>query len=51
MSGLIPKLPNNEGVSIMGFTIRDQLNEVGVELNISSFPDGQKQLPSRKAVL
>ena len=51
VSGLIPKLPNNEGVSIMadrGFTIRDQLNEVGVELNIPPFLDGQKQLPSRK---
>ena len=51
VSGLIPKLPNNEGVSIMadrGFTIRDQLNEVGVELSIPPFLDGQKQLPSRK---
>ena len=35
MSGHIPKLPNNEGASVMadrGFTICDQLNEVGVEL-------------------
>ena len=31
-----------------GFTIRDQLNEVGVELSIPPFLDGQKQLPSSK---
>ena len=31
-----------------GFTICDQLNEVGVELNIPPFLDGQKQLTSSK---
>ena len=31
-----------------GFTIRDQLHEVGVELNIPPFLDGQKQLPPSK---
>ena len=31
-----------------GFTIRDQLNEAGVELSIPPFLDGQKQLPPRK---
>ena len=31
-----------------GFTICDQLHEVGVELNIPPFLDGQKQLPPGK---
>ena len=51
VSGLISKLPRNESASVMadrGFTIRDQLNEVGVELNIPPFLEGQKQLPSSK---
>ena len=51
MSGLIPKFSRNEGAPVMadrGFTIRDQLNEVGIELNIPPFLDGQKQLPSSK---
>ena len=44
-------MPRNDGVSVMadrGFTIRDQLNEVGVELNIPLSLNGQKQLPSGK---
>ena len=51
VSGLISKLPRNESASVMadrGFTIRDQLNEVGVELNIPPFLEDQKQLPSSK---
>ena len=51
VSGLIFKLPRNESASVMadrGFTIQDQLNEVGAELNIPPFLDGQKQLPSSK---
>ena len=51
MSGLIPKLPKNVGVSIMadrGFTVHDQLHDIGVELNIPPFLDGQKQLPPSK---
>lgn len=31
-----------------GFTIHDQLNEVGIELNIPPFLDGQNQLASNK---
>ena len=49
--GLITKLPRNKGASVMavrGFTIRNQFNEVGVELNIPPFLNGQKQLPSSK---
>ena len=51
VSGLLSKLPRNESTSVMtdrGFTIRDQFNEVGVELNIPPFLNGWKQLPSNK---
>ena len=51
VSELIAKLPRNDGASVIpdrGFTIRDHVNEIGVELNIPPFLDGQKQLPSNK---
>ena len=31
-----------------GFTIKDQLQEIGVELNIPPFLDGRQQLPSEQ---
>lgn len=31
-----------------GFTIRDQLQEIGVDLNIPPFLQGQQQLPSEE---
>jgi len=32
-----------------GFTIKDQLAKIGVELNIPPFLDGQQQLPAGKS--
>ena len=54
MSGLIPKLPRNDGASVMadlGFTIQNQLNELGVELNIPSFLDGHPARCKRVVLL
>ena len=51
VSGFISKLPQGEKVSVMadrGFTIRDQLAEVDVKLNIPPFLDGQQQLSADK---
>ena len=31
-----------------GFTIKDILNDIGVELNIPPFMDGRKQLPAEE---
>ena len=48
-SGLLTKLDGKGKVSVMadrGFTIRDQLERIGVELNIPPFLDGKKQLPA-----
>ncbi len=49
MSSFIQKLPtgSNKKISVMadrGFTIKDQLEPLGVALNIPSFLDGRKQL-------
>lgn len=49
LSGLIQKLDGRGGISIMadrGFTIKDQLHKIGVELNIPPFLEGRRQLPS-----
>ena len=46
-SGLLSKLEGKKNISVMGdrgFTIRDQLQEIGVKLNITPFLDGRKQL-------
>ena len=46
-SGLLSKLEGKENISVMadrGFTIRDQLQDIGVKLNIPPFLDGRKQL-------
>ena len=51
VSGFISKLPSGEEISVMadrGFTIRDQLAEVDVKLNIPPFLDGQQQLSADK---
>lgn len=48
-SGFIEKIDGKEGISIMadrGFTIKDQLEAIGVELNIPPFLDGRMQLSS-----
>ena len=51
MSGFIQKLEGRNGISTMadrGFTIKDMLQEIGVDLNISPFLEGQKQLPAEE---
>ena len=51
MSGFIQKLEGRSGISIMadrGFTIKDQLQEIGVDLNIPPFLEGRKQLPAEE---
>ena len=49
VSGFLQTLKGKDGKSIMadsGFTIKDQLKEVGVELNMPPFLDGRSQLLS-----
>ena len=48
-SGFLTKLEDKPGISIMadrGFTIKDMLKEIGINLNIPPFLEGRKQLPS-----
>ena len=48
VSGFLQTLEGKKGISIMadrGFTIKDQLKEVGVLLNIPPFLEGRVQLP------
>ena len=50
-SGFIEKLHGMSGVSIMadrGFTIKDTLSEIGVELNLPPFMEGRDQLPAEE---
>ena len=47
-SGFLNKLQDKSGISIMadrGFTIRDILKELNIELNIPPFVQGRQQLP------
>ena len=51
VSGFIQKLEGKSGISVMadrGFTIKDQLSEIGVHLNIPPFLKGREQLPSEE---
>ena len=51
VSGFLQTLEGKEGISVMadrGFTIKDQLKEVGVLLNIPPFFEGCTQLPSKE---
>ena len=51
VSGFIQKLEGRNGISIMadrGFTIKDMLQEIGVDLNIPPFLEGQKLLPAEE---
>ena len=48
VSGFLKTLEDKHDISIMadrGFTIKDQLGELGVQLNIPPFLDGRTQLP------
>ena len=47
-SGFLAQLEQKYGIAIMadrGFTVKDMLKEIGVELNIPPFMEGRKQLP------
>lgn len=49
VSGFLQTLEGKDGISIMadrGFTVKDQLSEIGVDLNIPPFLEGRSQLPS-----
>ena len=51
MSGFLKTLEGKGGISIIadrGFTIKDQLNKIGIVLNIPPFLEGQTQLSSDK---
>ena len=52
-SGLLQVLEGKHNISVMadrGFTIRDHLQAIGVELNIPPFMEGRKQLPADKVL-
>lgn len=54
MSGFLEKLEDKPGISIMadrGFTIKDLLSRLHIELNIPPFLNEQKQLPSTEVVV
>ena len=51
VSGFLTKLEDKPGISIMadrGFTIKDMLQAIGVELNIPPFMEGRQQLPAEE---
>ena len=50
VSGLVEKLAGKSNISDRGFTIRDQLKEVGAELNIPPFMEGRSQLPATEVL-
>ncbi|KAL5464162.1 hypothetical protein EMCRGX_G033131 [Ephydatia muelleri] len=48
ISGFLTKLEDKPGISIMadqGFTVKDMLETLGIDLNIPPFLDGRQQLP------
>ena len=50
-SGYLTTLKDKSGISIMadrGFTIKDMLKDIGIELNIPPFMEEHTQLPSRE---
>ena len=51
ISGFLTCLEDKPGISIMadrGFTIKDMLQAIGVDLNIPPFMEGRQQLPASK---
>ena len=51
VSGFLTALEDKPGISIMadrGFTIKDMLKELNIQLNIPPFLDGRSQLPPNK---
>ena len=50
VSGLLTSLQDKPGISIMadrGFTIKDMLQDIGIDLNIPPFMEGRWQLPAK----
>ena len=50
-SGILPSLQDKPGISIMadrGFTIKDMLKELNIDLNIPPFMEGRQQLPAEE---
>ena len=50
-SGFLTTLQDKPGISIMadrGFTIKDMLKDIGIELNIPPFMEGRSQLPAKE---
>ena len=50
-SGFLTTLQDKPGISIMadrGFTIKDMLKDIGIELNIPPFMEGRAQLPVKE---
>ena len=48
VSGFLTKLEDKPGISVMadrGFTIKDLLQNLGIELNLPPFMEGRPQLP------
>jgi len=51
VSGFLTQLEDKPGISIMadrGFTIKDMLQAIGVELNLPPFMEGRQQLPAEE---
>ncbi len=51
ISGFLTTLKDKPGVSIMadrGFTIKDMLRELNIDLNLPPFMEGRKQLPANE---
>ena len=51
VSGFLTRLEDKPGISIMadrGFTVKDMLERIGVELNIPPFMEGREQLPAKE---
>jgi hypothetical protein len=53
VSGLLDKLKGKSNISVMadrGFTVRDQLKAIGVDLNIPPFMEGRGKLPAAEVL-
>ena len=51
VSGFLTTLQDKPGISIMadrGFTIKDMLHDLGIDLNLPPFMEGRKQLPANE---
>ena len=54
VSGYLTKLSDKPGISIMadrGFTLRDVLNKLNIQLNLPLFMEGRRQLPAEEVLV